>query len=56
MSGIGSTEIIIIAVVAMVLFGSKRLPEFVRSLGTSAKEFRKALKEEDEEPKKSKKD
>lgn len=55
MSGIGTLEIIIIAVIIMVLFGSKRLPEFIRSLGTASKEFKKALKDDEEAPKKRKK-
>ncbi len=33
----GTTELIIIAVVIMVLFGAKRLPEAARSLGRSAR-------------------
>ena len=43
----GTTEVILIAVVLIILFGGKRIPEFVRSLGQSVKEFRKAVKEED---------
>ena len=49
---IGTTEIIIIAVVLILLFGGKRIPEFIRSLGSSVTEFRGAIKEEDDEPKK----
>jgi sec-independent protein translocase protein TatA len=41
---IGTGEIIIIAVVIMILFGSKKLPEFTRALGESAKEFKKGYK------------
>lgn len=44
---IGTTEIIIIAVILLILFGGKRIPEFVRSLGESIREFRKASKEDD---------
>jgi sec-independent protein translocase protein TatA len=44
---IGTTEIIIIAVVLVILFGGKKIPEFVRSLGQSVKEFRKAVTDED---------
>jgi sec-independent protein translocase protein TatA len=36
-AGLGTTEIIIIAVVIMVLFGAKRLPDAARSLGRSAR-------------------
>ncbi len=43
----GTTEVILIAVILIILFGGKRIPEFVRSLGQSVKEFRKAVKDED---------
>lgn len=42
---IGTTEILIIAVVLLVLFGAKKLPEFARGLGESGKELKKASKE-----------
>jgi sec-independent protein translocase protein TatA len=42
---IGTTEIIIIAVVLMVLFGAKKLPEFARGLGESGRELKKAGRE-----------
>jgi sec-independent protein translocase protein TatA len=57
-NNIGSTELIIIVVVLMVLFGSKKIPEFARGLGQASTEFKKGLKEEPEETtskKKSKK-
>ncbi len=37
MGSLGPTEIIIIAIVIMVLFGAKRLPDAARSLGRSAR-------------------
>lgn len=46
---IGLVEIIIIAVVLLLLFGGKRIPEFIRGLGQSVKEFKKATKEEDKD-------
>jgi sec-independent protein translocase protein TatA len=50
---IGPGEIIIIVVVLVFLFGAKKLPELARSLGKSARELRKGLREgsedEDEE-------
>ncbi len=42
--GIGSAELILIAIVAVVLFGSK-LPEVARSVGQSYSQFRKGLNE-----------
>ena len=46
---IGTTEILMISGVVMVLFGAQKLPEFARSIGQSKKEFQKAMKEETEE-------
>lgn len=45
LSNIGTTEIIIIAVVLLILFGAKKLPQFARGLGESGKELKKASRE-----------
>jgi sec-independent protein translocase protein TatA len=42
---IGSTEIIVIAIVALVLFGGAALPKFARSLGQAKRELQKGMKE-----------
>jgi sec-independent protein translocase protein TatA len=42
---IGGPEILIILVVVLLLFGASRLPSLARSLGASAKEFRKGVEE-----------
>jgi sec-independent protein translocase protein TatA len=42
---LGSTEIIIIVAVILILFGSTALPKFARSLGKAKREFEKGLKE-----------
>lgn len=42
---LGPTELIIILVIVVLLFGAKKLPELSRSMGTSIKEFRKATEE-----------
>jgi len=47
---IGTTEIILVSCVVMVLFGAQKLPEFARSIGQSKKEFQKAMKDEEERP------
>ena len=51
---IGAPELLIILVVVLVLFGAAKLPGLARSLGASAKEFRKGLEEgvekDDEDP------
>ncbi len=40
----GVTELIIILVIVMVLFGAKRLPDLAKVLGQGIKEFKKASK------------
>ena len=45
----GPTEIIIIAIVILVLFGAAAIPKFARSLGKAKKEFEKGVKEGQEE-------
>ena len=42
---IGPGEIIVIVVVLVLLFGARKLPDLARSIGQSAKEFRKGLEE-----------
>lgn len=47
---------IVIGAIVVFLFGAKRLPELARSLGKSSREFKKGLKEgeqESEPPKKA---
>lgn len=44
-SNIGTTEIIIVALVLIVLFGGKKLPELARGMGEAGKELKKAKKE-----------
>jgi len=39
---ISGQEIIIVLVVALLLFGSKKIPEIARGLGKGMREFRKA--------------
>lgn len=53
---IGTTELILIVVVILVLFGASAIPKFARSLGEAKKEFTKAMKETDSEQEDSGKD
>ncbi|MBI5727730.1 MAG: twin-arginine translocase TatA/TatE family subunit [Ignavibacteriales bacterium] len=46
-SNIGFTEILIIVLILVVLFGAKKIPELAQGLGKGMKEFKKALKDED---------
>jgi|GEM_PF-2152498 len=53
--GFGLPELIIIALVLLLFFGSARLPGLFRSIGTSIKELKQGL-QVDEDDKKSKTD
>lgn len=46
LNNIGSTELIIVALILVLLFGGKKIPEFVKGIGEAIKEFRKASKED----------
>jgi len=50
---VGATEIIVIAVVALLLFGPKKLPEMMQSVGKGIKDFKRSLNEVEEEIKNS---
>jgi sec-independent protein translocase protein TatA len=42
-SGIGGTEILVVVLVVLILFGSKRIPDLARTLGKATHEVRKAV-------------
>ncbi|MBO4658258.1 MAG: twin-arginine translocase TatA/TatE family subunit [Prevotella sp.] len=58
MFGIGTQEILIIALIILLLFGGKKIPELMRGLGKGVKSFKEGMnekedaKEEIESPKK----
>ena len=43
---IGSQEIIIIAIIILLLFGGRKIPELMKGLGSGIKEFKNASKED----------
>jgi len=48
MFGLGTREIIILAGIFVLLFGSKRIPELARSIGEAGKHLRNAFSDDDE--------
>lgn len=46
---IGTTEIIVIGGIALLIFGGKKLPELMRGLGKGVKEFKEGMKDVKEE-------
>lgn len=51
---IGTPELIIVLVIALVIFGPKRLPDLGRSLGSGMREFKNSItggsKDDDDDP------
>ena len=47
--GLGTTEMLLILAVVILLFGAKKLPELAKGMGKSIKEFKKASNETDED-------
>ncbi len=47
MFGLSPQELLIIALIVVLLFGAKKVPEFFSSLGKGIKEFKKAMHEEE---------
>jgi sec-independent protein translocase protein TatA len=43
---IGPTELILILLIVLLLFGGKRLPDLAKGLGQSIREFKKATNED----------
>ena len=47
--GLGTSELLVIAVVIFLLFGATRLPQLAKSLGQSKRAFKEGLDEGDKE-------
>ncbi len=47
MFGIGMQEIIIIALIVLLLFGGKKIPELMKGLGKGVKSFKEGMNEID---------
>tara|TARA_B100001250_G_scaffold220130_1_gene188835 strand:- start:2202 stop:2390 length:189 start_codon:yes stop_codon:yes gene_type:complete len=46
---IGPWQVVLVAVVILLLFGGKKIPELMKGLGSGIKEFKKGVKEEEED-------
>ncbi len=51
-AGLGPTELIIIVLVIVLLFGATKLPQLAKSLGQSKRAFREGLEEAEREGRK----
>ncbi len=49
MGGLGFTELIIILVIIMIIFGAGKIPQIGSAFGKTIKNFKKSMKEEDKE-------
>ena len=47
---IGTTELLLIGGLALLLVGGKKLPEMMRGLGKGVREFKDGMKEKEPEP------
>lgn len=48
-----ATQILIVLLIIILLFGAKKIPELAKGMGSGIKNFKKAMKEDDEEEKKT---
>lgn len=57
MFGLGMQEVLIIALIVLLLFGGKKIPELMKGLGKGVKSFKEGMKGIDtDEPDKQKED
>jgi TatA/E family protein of Tat protein translocase len=49
MAGLGVTELVVILVILLLLFGSTRLPQLAKGMGKSIREFKKGVAEGEED-------
>lgn len=47
----GMPEMLIILAIVVLLFGAKKIPDLAKGMGRGIKDFKKAIKDDEEEPK-----
>lgn len=50
MFGLGASELLIILVIVVLLFGASKIPELGRSLGSGLKNFKEGLRQDEQPP------
>jgi sec-independent protein translocase protein TatA len=51
MGSIGITELLLILVIVLLIFGGRKIPELARGLGEGIRNFRQAMRDDPEEKK-----
>lgn len=51
--GLGMGELVVVLLIVVLFFGGKKLPQLGASLGESIKNFKKGMKDDDDQNKKS---
>lgn len=47
--GLGASEVLLIALVVLLFFGGKRIPELMKGLGKGVRSFKEGMKEVEDE-------
>ena len=50
MFGLGGQELIILLLIVLVLFGGSKIPQMMRGMGEGMREFKKATRDDDDQP------
>ena len=56
LGGLSGTELLVVLGVAVLLFGGKKIPEVAKGLGEGIKNFKQAIKTDDDSPAKKEKE